>query len=335
MPWARTGDTSWSYPRLLAVEALPDAPPGAKALMFGFISALAVNSAAWKSDYIVHAGHIIDAGGATHEWLLAAALRTGLLTKHKARLFGVQAYQIVADPEFIHIRLKAELDWEAQQRNDTRDLRLSVPVRARDGDLCRYCGVPVHWMGRKSNRKATLDHTMPYDADGNRPPATVDTIVVACLGCNSELKDAAGEQRDHLRPPPQNPFYSATTAAWLTKNGRPTDPTDGSAGQRPAPADTAPAARKRPTTVDTARTHAASDPAPAGHRAATTIGGHGRDSPRLNDIHQVDDRDSAGTGRGGTGKPSSSSGAARPAAGARRRRRSRRGKPPAQREESE
>lgn len=331
MPWARAGDTSGSYPRLLAVEALPDAPPGAVPLMFGFVTLLATQSAAFTTDYIVTAGDVRRAGGGMHDWLLQAALTTGLLKKHRKKIHGVAAYKLVDEPEFLHIRLKDEVEWERQQRKDTLDLRLSVPVRHRDGDLCRYCGVIVHWRGRKSPRKATLDHTVPKDADGNRPAATIATLVVACLGCNSEMRDAAGEDRAPLLDPPTQPFYSEATAAWLTKNGRPTAPTRADSD----PDDTGPRAardaRQRPAQADPAQASPVSDPAQAGHRAA-----QGRPSSHappgisgLDSLNQVEERDSAGTGRDGSGNAplGSSDDPATPGA-ARRRKRSTRGRNP-------
>lgn len=325
MPWARTGDTSGSYPRLLAAAALPDAPPAAVALMLGFITLLAVNSAAFLTDYIVTEGDVRRAGAEQHEWLLKAALKTGLLTRHKQRIHGVRAFKVIDDPLFIHIRLKEEVEWDQQQRSDTSNIRISVPVRARDGDLCRYCGVIVHWKGPKSPRKGTLDHTVPKDTDGRRQPATVATMVVACLSCNSEMKDAAGEERLPMRPEPVRPFYSKATAEWLTQKGHVTRPTtadsDSDDSEHRAAQEQPPATR----TAGTARP-AASDPAPAGHRAAT--GDPNTHAPpretELSPFDQDEERDSAGTGRDGTGNaPLSSLGTPNAAA---RRRRSRRGR---------
>jgi hypothetical protein len=327
MPWARAGDTSGTYPRLLAAEALPDAPPGAYPMMFGFVTLLATMSAAHTTDYIVGAGEVRRAGGEMHAWLLKAALKTGLLTKYHERVHGLQAYKLIDDPVFLHVRLKAEVEWEQQQRNDTNDLRLSIPVRERDGDLCRYCRVPVHWRGPKSPRKATLDHTVPKNPDGSRPAATVSTMVVACLSCNSEMKDAAGEERLPLAPAPTVPFYTPATATWLTNNGRPTRPTSADSD----PADAGPRAalpsRQRPAQADTARA-ADSDPAPAGPRAAqgapTSHAPPGVSGPSL--IDQAEERDSAGTGRDGTGNPPFSGSDNPRNAGTARRRRSSRGR---------
>jgi hypothetical protein len=209
-------------------------------------------SAAHMTDYIVDAGTVAMVGGANVDQLVKFCVKVGLLTKIRQGAFT--AYKLVDDPEFIHIRLASEVEWERQQRADTSDLRLSVPVRARDGDLCRYCGLMVQWRGRTSTRKGTLDHLVPGEA------ATVATMVVACKGCNSELRDLAGQERDTLTAPPSEPFYSPFTAAWLTKNGRPTAPTE-APEQRPG------------NTPDPALAPADdSDPAPAGPRAPAATG---------------------------------------------------------------
>lgn len=325
MPWARTGDTSGTYPRLLAAAAMPDAPPGAYPMMFGFVTLLATMSAAHTTDYIVTAGEVRLAGGETHQWLLKTALATGLLTKYRKKVHGLQAFKLIDDPVFLHIRLKAEVEWEQQQRNDTNDLRISIPVRERDGDLCRYCRIPVHWKGPKSPRKATLDHTVPKNPDGTRPAATVATMVVACLSCNSEMKDAAGEERLPLQPPPPEPFYQPATAEWLTKNGRPTRPTSADSDPASAGIRAALPARQRPA-QGTAQANG-SDPAPAGHRADQGVVPTGNAPPgvsALSPFDQVEERDSAGAGRDGTGN-APLSGSGNPA-GTSRRKRSARGR---------
>lgn len=283
-----------SYPRLLAVGSVKGAPPGAVPMMLGFITGAASLSAAHLTDYIVGEGTLRTCGQDMTGWLIEAALKTGLLTRHRGLLHGAKAYKLINDPEFIHIRSKAEIEWDRQQRNDTRDPRLRVPVLLRDGDLCRYCETMVHWRGRKdSTRYGTLDHIAPKDADGNRPPATPDTLVVACLKCNGELKDSAGEEREHLKPPPAVPFYGETTAAYLTKNGRPTTATDGTA-PRPANAANAPVPALRPATADTA-SKPVSDP--TGHRGGPVAD----DSPRVSLQAEGVKSDAAGSGRVGSG----------------------------------
>lgn len=52
-------------------------------------------------------------------------------------------------------------------------------VRARDGDLCRYCAKTVNWSDRRGPDGATYDHVIPGG------PSTVENLVVACRSCNS------------------------------------------------------------------------------------------------------------------------------------------------------
>jgi hypothetical protein len=230
--------------------------------------------------------------------VLKFALRSGLLSKIKTD-DGLVAYKLLDDPNLVHIRTKAELEWSAQQRNDTRDTRLSVPIRKRDGDACRYCAVIVHWTGRTSSRKGTLDHLRPGE------PGTVETMVVACLACNSEQRDAEGAEREQLNPPPRAPFYSEYTARWLSKNGHPTLPTP-RPGDQPdhAPETTTTQPVQRPGNQPDHAHTADSDPAQPGHRAADPESwprGNSPPNPALPTNTQVDKTSSAGSGRDGSG----------------------------------
>lgn len=321
MPWARGGDTSATYPPAMRVAGLPGSDVRSLNEVFGFFFRLATQSAAWMTDYVVDAGTVAMIGGGNTDQLVKFACRVGLLTK--VRVDGMLAYKLIDDPEFIHIRLASEVEWERQQRADTSDLRLSVPVRARDGDLCRYCQVPCVWAGRTSTRKGTLDHLHPGE------PATVATLVVACKGCNSELRDVSGLERETLKPPPPVPFYTPRTAEWLTKNGRPTLPTE--AGDTPRPGNqpddapstepTKPAVQRPGNQPDTA--HAAdSDPAPGPRAAATRKNARSNSPPESFPV--TAGMNSPGSGRDGSGRDPRSSSTSNPAV--RRSKRSPRGR---------
>ena len=91
-----------------------------------------------------------------------------------------------------------------------------MPIRARDGDACRWCGNVVYWGNQKGGRGATYDHLNP-----GVPAETPEDMVVACRSCNSSRKDNAGWAVD-LLPAPKTPYFSAKSAAWLTENGVPT-----------------------------------------------------------------------------------------------------------------
>lgn len=316
MPWARGGDTSATYPRALSVAGCRGADERSVNEIFGFFFRLSTQSAAHLTDYVVDAGTVDMIGGSNCAELVKFATRVGLLTK--VRVDGMLAYKLIDDPEFIHIRLKSEVEWERQQRADTADLRITIPVRARDGDLCRYCAVPVVWRGRTSTRKATLDHLVPGE------PATVATMVVACKGCNSELRDLAGEERADLLPVPDPAFYTPHTAAWLSKQGCPTRPTvveedDQRPGSQPddATADSDPASGSRAAHGTT--TSPARRPARQADHAATTHPGNARSKSPPSEFPVAAGMNSAGSGRVGSGNASRSSSTSSPAGRTRKR----------------
>jgi hypothetical protein len=181
---------------------------------FGWLMRCAFQAAGGKTDYVIDVGTAYMLGGSRTAELLRLCVAAGLLTETKTPQ-GFKAWLLVQDPEFVHLRLKAEVDWENQQRNDTRDPHLIVPVRRRDGDNCRWCGVLVQWNGRRSNRTGTYDHLRPGEA------GSVDTMVVACIRCNSGRRDniELWDDNHQLRQPPKNPRYGAASVAFLGKNG--------------------------------------------------------------------------------------------------------------------
>ncbi|WP_298592473.1 HNH endonuclease [uncultured Rothia sp.] len=186
--------------------------------LFGQVLALAVEAAAFKTDYVVERGSILKFTGTPDaaQKFIADATFCGYLTGEVPLDDGRIAYRLVEDQDLFHMRLREEIDWENRRRNDTRKTSLIVPIRARDGDACRWCGHVVWWGDRKGGRGATYDHLNP-----GVPAETPDDMVVACRSCNSSRKDNAGWAVD-LLPAPVKPYFSAKSAAWLTENGVPT-----------------------------------------------------------------------------------------------------------------
>ena len=217
MPWARLGDNSATYPKLMMIAGFPGADERAVNEVRGWLLACATQSAGHMTDYVIDFGTAALFGAGRTKKLIAWCVKAGLLTP--TRVAGSAAWIIINDPEFIHIRTRAEVEWDRQRRSDLRNPGLTVPVRLRDGDNCRYCGVQVQWRGQKTNRSAELDHREPGE------PGTVETLVVACRSCNGSRQDNPQWDDDHpLRPPPAAPSYGATTARFLTENGYPTRP---------------------------------------------------------------------------------------------------------------
>lgn len=217
MPWARLGDNSATYPKLMQIAGYRGADERAVNEVRGWLLACATQSASHMTDYVVDAGTAQLFGGGRTKVLVKWCVQAGLLTPTKVG--GATAWTIINDPEFIHIRTREEVEWDRQRNRDVADTALIVPVRLRDGDNCRYCGVLVQWRGRKSNRSAEYDHRVPGQA------ATVETLVVACRRCNGARQANPQWDDDHpLRPVPLAPRYGRVSADFLTENGYPTTP---------------------------------------------------------------------------------------------------------------
>lgn len=210
MSWVRLGDTSATYPPLLRIAADASADDRLVNEVAGFVFRAACLSGAHLTDYVLDLGTLYMLGGGRTSVLLEVCRRAGLLQE----VDGV-GFKLVADPEFVHIRLKQEIEWERQQRKDTRDPGLLVPVRYRDGDNCRWCGIQVEWLGRKTARSAELDHLNPGEA------GTTDTMVVACRACNRQRSGnrESWDDTHKLLPVPSAPNYGACTAKFLSQNG--------------------------------------------------------------------------------------------------------------------
>ncbi len=235
MAWQRSGDTGATYPKLMAVRGDARADDRTINEIAGFVWRLSMQSGAHTTDYVLDVGTVEMLGGSRTTELLRLAVKHRLLTK--VRTDHGAGYKLIEDPDFIHLRSKAEVEWERQQRNDTRNVSLLIPVLLRDGDSCRWCGIGVVWLGRKTARSGEWDHLVPGQ------PGTVETMVVACVGCN-RARGGDVERWDSahtLRPAPQRPRYGEATAKKLTDNGYPTTPVDDEVRLALAPgADTAP-----------------------------------------------------------------------------------------------
>ncbi len=283
MPWIRSGDNAATYPALMRTAGDRRADERTVNEVAGFVFRCAFQSGAHMTDYVIDAGTAYMIGGARTDELLRLCVKSGLFEATTDR--GMRSWKLLEDPEFIHIRLRKEVEWERQQRNDTRDPALKVPVLRRDGDQCRWCGVVVQWRGRTTKRTGTLDHLEPGQ------PGTPATMVVACKGCNSARQDNPQWQDDHpLRAAPAAPLYGPLTAEYLTDNGYPTEATTGAqvaqqqaqtrrASADPAPSGVRPAspssdavARATFAKLQQLRTRPASaDPAPSGVRPASPV----------------------------------------------------------------
>lgn len=217
MPWGRIGDTAAHHPTVLAVLEHEDADDRIVNELFGFVLRCATQSAAHLTDYVINRGTAVSVAGASRA---KALLDFGIYAGYLVEMETVgedgharKVYKVIDDPDFIHIRTKEEIEFERQRKSDNSDPALIVPIRLRDGDACRYCGMVVNWKARKGRLAGTYDHRVP----GQK--ATVDTYVVSCTGCNAGRgNDMDADKRYPLLPEPLKPYYSPHTREWLENN---------------------------------------------------------------------------------------------------------------------
>lgn len=212
MTWVRVGDTAATDPSVLELGSAPAADERTANEAFGFFIKVATASGAHMTDYHVSLGTAQLFGAARTSELLAACEYAGVLTR--VQLDGKPMWRIINDrPELVHLRLREEVEWERQRRRDASNPALTVPVRFRDGDACRYCGRVVNWKDKKGGLRGTYDHFDPGQ------PATIDTFFVACGACNSSLgATPPQDKRPLLLPEPERTYYSPDTTAWVNSS---------------------------------------------------------------------------------------------------------------------
>lgn len=215
MSWLKGSDKAATFPKALNVPHFSKGEISVNE-MFGFIHRCAYESAAHRTDYVIEYGVAMMMGGPNYERLLEVAEQAGLM--EQVETDGAPSWKIIEDPDFIHLITKAEQEWMNQQKRDSRDTKLTSAVRLRDGDSCRYCMKIVYFgADRKSARAGSYTRAGTFDHSISGEAATIDTLVVACGECNSKKKD--NDDALELQPAPREPFYSASTAAWLAKHG--------------------------------------------------------------------------------------------------------------------
>lgn len=259
--------------RVLGVAELADAEAWSVNEVFGFVARLFLQAAQQGSDYRVSMGTAM-ALSPRYELLLALAARSGLLKVDVED--DRKVIRLVQDGEFLHLRTKEEMSWERARKDDTSNLAYVVPIRARDGDACRYCGEVVNWGDRKGKRGGTYDHLTPGES-----ASSFHDMVVACRGCNGGRRDAEGKRgrRFQLMPAPAEGqvYYAQRTIQWLTENAElltavgmtPPKPRRGK--------DRAPGTSTRPSETTTVASGA---PVHAEH-AAPSVGGEQRSAASL------------------------------------------------------
>lgn len=227
MSWLKSSDASHSHPAVFQALEHPEADDRTVNELFGCMARCAAYVAAFEGDYVVRLGPFKQIAGMSRwQLLIDQAVSAGYATRVELE-DGAEALRLVEDEELFHMIPRSARDWANQRHRDARNLALTVPVRLRDGDGCRWCGVIVNWRDRKSARGGTYDHIVPGKA------GTPETFVVACKSCNSSRQDDIASWEKELLPIPSKPYYTRESAAWLTGHGENVAPTDGSRKTRP------------------------------------------------------------------------------------------------------
>lgn len=216
MSWVRVSDDAMSHPRLIDVYEVEEGSQTNRLEIFGFLMGLATYSAKQLTDGIVGRGVAYSlASPERADLLLRVCEALGLL--EWVEVGGQRKIKLFTSEDFIHLLSKAEVEARRNRSRENRDPKLKSAVIYRDGDLCRYCGVPVRWTGPIGFSSGTLDHIDPTSVGS----ATVDKLVVACHKCNSSRQDARAEfdEANPLRDVPATPYYSQWSAEFLNRNG--------------------------------------------------------------------------------------------------------------------
>jgi hypothetical protein len=300
VPWLKEGDAAANHPIVLSALEMEDADDRILNECFGWVNRCATQSAAYEKDYIITVGTARQMAGsiARYHALVKAAKFCGYLTETEITVDGEvrQAFKLVEDNDLFHMILKDERAWTNQRKKDQRNPELTVPVRQRDGDACRYCGKTVNWSDRVSGRAGSYDHTNP----GRK--ATVETYVVCCKACNGRRADDPDSTWETL-PAPTEPLYGPQTVEFLVNHDVIVTPTY----SRPTPAapeDTPLVEQPAPATPGQDEATAATGPSsdsgsneatdiPASDQSQGSSTGLGHRSPRPSPV---------GTGRDGTGQ---------------------------------
>ena len=323
MAWKRDSDTIAFDPRVLEVLEHALADDRSVNEVWGFFSRMAAQSAQHTTDYVVpFAVALVLAGNSRDNlerlWEQCEFAGLGEVIELPN---GRRAFQMVNDPEFVHIKSAEEIAFEQQRKADNSDTHMTTRIRLRDGDACRYCGLVVWFGQRRGDKRGTYDHRPPGQ------PGSAETSVVACGACNSgrgglskglSAEDglARADELYPLRPPPDRPYWSPSTRGWLQRYTQllsqygltppplaPEDEEPLEAGT-PTPGAAAAPTGARPATGDAADpseapSAAATDPGEAPAAAAPGRSGRNQQNGSLQDP-ELPGRD--GSGRVGTGR---------------------------------
>ncbi|MFS4487768.1 HNH endonuclease [Dietzia kunjamensis] len=212
MAWLKVSDRAATHPAVMELGEVDPDDPRLLNEALGWLLRCAVQSAAMLTDGIISQAVGRGFGGERTAALAAACIEAGLLEEARTET-GKPAWKLLADHELFHWKNSVEVEFERQRRQDRSTPELSLQVRARDGDACRYCGRVVRWGISRSGIAATLDHRDPGRA------GTVETVVVSCLRCNSARgMDPAADERVPLLDVPDEPYFSPDSRRYINNH---------------------------------------------------------------------------------------------------------------------
>ena len=210
MPWLRVGDTSSTHPLVFRLLEVCDGNRQLQLECWGFLVMAATVSAAHLSDYIVSRGLAETVAPGRSEDLAAILIASGLM--EPVEVDGRAAYKIVDAEDLLHMRLGEEVELDRARKRDSRRPDLVIPVRIRDGDVCRWCGKTVNFADHKSSRGGVIDSLTSHKN------STLETLVVACRGCNTKREIEGQEMTLRKAPDKKEVYYSDSTIAYINNS---------------------------------------------------------------------------------------------------------------------
>jgi hypothetical protein len=201
VPWLRVGDTFAHDPRTTAPTAERD--PRLVNELAGFVVRCASEAAAHVTDFrIDYATIVAVAGGMSEaERLITLAVKYKLFTAS-----GDDAWALVDDPKYLHMRSKTDVENDNVRSRDSRNDALYLEALLRDGDNCRFCGCAAVWYDQKTGRGRTMEHI-----NINNQPTRLHEYVVCCR------HDQNNPERPALLPAPKDPVYGRHAQAEVKK----------------------------------------------------------------------------------------------------------------------
>lgn len=207
MPWLRIGDNALTHPKMASLLEAADFDHQKKLTVWAAFVSLATISAAHLLDGVLEMGALAQVAPGMEKEILDLMVAAEWAKREKDASGRWHIVLDLSDPEFVHARTKEEVERERTRRNENRNPEFAIPVRVRDGDKCRWCGRPVNFNDHKSSREGTIDSLTKHEG------STVDTMVVACRGCNSGREQSPDKYE--LLPEPKMPWYRDSTIRWI------------------------------------------------------------------------------------------------------------------------